>query len=56
MRGKEIRSAVTYMGALSLLVIEYGHVTIYEHQQFEIPTSVTVAFKQEGCEMPKTIR
>ena len=56
MRGKEIRSYVTYMGALSQWVIEYEHVTITELLQNETPTSVTVAFKQEGCEMPKTIR
>jgi hypothetical protein len=56
MRGKEIRSGVIEMGALSFLNIEYEHVTIFEHQQFEIPTSVTVAFKQGGCETPNTIR
>ena len=55
MRGKEISSGVIEAGALSFLLIEYEHVTITELLQNEIPTSVTVAFKEEGCEMPKVI-
>jgi hypothetical protein len=49
MRGKEIRSGVIQMGAVSFLLLEYEHVTITELLQNETPTSFTVAFKQEGC-------
>ena len=56
MRGKEIRSGVIAVGAPSFLLIEYEHVTITELLQNETPTSVTVAFKERGCETPSTIR
>ena len=48
-RGKEIRSGVIQMGAVSFLLIEYEHVTVTELLQGETPTSVTVAFKEQGC-------
>jgi hypothetical protein len=38
------------------LLIEYEHVTITELLQNETPTSLTVAFKQKGCETPRVIR
>ena len=56
MRGKEIRSGVIQMGAVSFLLIEYEHVTITELLQNETPTSVTVAFKEEGCLRPMVKR
>jgi hypothetical protein len=56
MRGKEIRSGVIEMGALSFLNIEYEHVTITELLQNETPTSVTVAFKAKGCLTPTVKR
>ena len=54
-RGKEVRSGVIEMGAVAFLLIEYERVTITEQLQNETPTSVTVAFKEEGCETPNTI-
>jgi hypothetical protein len=51
MRRKEIRWMQVQMGALSLLRIEYEHVTITK-----IPPSFTVAFKEDGCETPEMIR
>jgi hypothetical protein len=51
MRRKEIRWMEVQMGALSLLRIEYEHVTITK-----IPPSFTVAFKEDGCETPEMIR
>ena len=56
MRGKEIRSAMMQMGAVSFLLIEYEHVSITELLQNETPTSVTFVFKEEGCETPKVNR
>jgi len=55
-RGKEIRSGVIQMGAVSFLLIEYEHVTVTELLQGETPTSVTVAFKEEGCLRPRVKR
>jgi hypothetical protein len=55
-RGKDIRGGRIDMGGLSLLRIEYEHVTITELLQAETPTSFTVPFKQDGCETPETIR
>jgi hypothetical protein len=55
-RGKEIRSGVIQMGAVSFLLIEYEHVTVTELLQGETPTSVTVAFKEEGCLRPMVKR
>ena len=49
MRGKEIRGVVTETGAVSVSQIEYEHMTISEVRQNETPTSVTVAFKEQGC-------
>jgi hypothetical protein len=56
MRGKEIRSLVEAVGAPSVLLIEYQHVTITELLQNETPTSVTVAFKEKGCLTPTVKR
>jgi hypothetical protein len=56
MRGKEIRSAMMQMGAVSFLLIEYEHVSITELLQNETPTSVTVAFKEKGCLTPMVKR
>jgi hypothetical protein len=47
-RGKEIRTIAMAVGAPSVLLIEYEHVTITELLQNETPTSFTVAFKEEG--------
>jgi hypothetical protein len=56
MRGKEIRSLVEAVGAPSVLLIEYEHVTITELLQNETPTSVKVAFKEKGCLTPTVKR
>jgi hypothetical protein len=56
MRGKEMRSAMTEMGAVSFLLIEYEHLSITELLKNETPRNVKVAFKQQGCETPETIR
>jgi hypothetical protein len=55
-RGKEIRSGMIQMGAVSFLLIEYEHVTVNELLQGETPTSVTVAFEEKGCLTPMVKR
>jgi hypothetical protein len=54
LRGKELGRYVEMMGAISMSVIEFEHVTInevqYANQPFGNDNTITVTFKNEKCQ------
>ncbi len=52
-RGKELRQRVTMSGTISLLTIEYEHVTINELQHADQPfgnNTITITFNDNKCQ------
>lgn len=52
LRGKEVNRHAMVMGAMSVVSIEYEHVTVAELQHAGEPfgrNTITVTFKNEGC-------